>query len=497
MIKVSAVSKAEELNQPKDTQEAKVVWEKFLKLLEDSLKPSEITTWFSVIEPISFDNNILTISVPSKDYYGIIEKRYNKQISAVIGSGLLGENGKLVYKVAQLELFVTPPDNSPTTENENATSKKNIKPIEITPEKIYSDSEIFSSPNLYSKNTFDNFVRSESNELAVAAAWAITNNLGKIYNPLFIYGGVGLGKTHLIQAIGNEIRKKYPEKKVYYTTAPDFTKQFTDSIANSRISDYSSNLFGTKKLDTFYRNLDVLIIDDVQNLSGKEKTQDFMYQIFNSLFNEKKHVIFSSDKPINQIKGIEDRLISRFQWGMTADIQPPNWEMRVAIVKKKFKDADIEISDEIAHFTATNIKESIRTIEGCVIGMIAESALVYEGEITLDIAEKVITRVVGNPGRVRNISVDLIIQSVSDFYRISESLILSKKRTKNVVNARQIAMYLSKEMTDLTLELIGLNFGGKDHATVLYAYNNVSKRIAKDKEFMKTINSIKEKIKNN
>lgn len=241
----------------------------------------------------------------------------------------------------------------------------------------------------------------------------------------------------------------------------------------------------------------MLIIDDVQNLSGKEKTQDFMYQIFNSLFNEKKHVIFSSDKPINQIKGIEDRLISRFQWGMTADIQPPNWEMRVAIVKKKFKDADIEISDEIAHFTATNIKESIRTIEGCVIGMIAESALVYEGEITLDIAEKVITRVVGNPGRVRNISVDLIIQSVSDFYRISESLILSKKRTKNVVNARQIAMYLSKEMTDLTLELIGLNFGGKDHATVLYAYNNVSKRIAKDKEFMKTINSIKEKIKNN
>ncbi len=349
--------------------------------------------------------------------------------------------------------------------------------------------------NLNQKHVFDNFVKGDSNELAIAAAYAITNNPGKTYNPFFIYGGVGLGKTHLIQAIGNEILKKFPGKKVYYTTAPDFTTQFTNNIAQSRI-DFSSNKYGTKKLDSFYKSLDVLILDDIQYLSGKEKTQDFMYQIFNTLYNQKKHIIFSSDKPVSQIKGIEERLISRFQWGITTDIQPPNWEMRVAIIQNKFDESNIDVPEEVVHFIATNIKDSIRTIEGCIVGIIADSVLRYKGEINLEIAENVIGRVIGNVRRAKNISIENIIYTVAGYYKISENQILSRKRTKEIAQARQIAMFLAKDLTTLTLESIGLNFGGKDHATVLYSYNTITALSKKDNNVFNQISEIKEILKN-
>lgn len=221
-----------------------------------------------------------------------------------------------------------------------------------------------------------------------------------------------------------------------------------------------------------------------------------MYQIFNSLFNEKKHIIFSSDKPISQIKGIEERLISRFQWGITVDIQPPNWEMRVAITQKKFEAAGVSVPEEIIHYIATNVKDSIRTIEGCIVGMIAESALVHKGQITLDVAEKVISRVVGNVKRSRHISIENIIFNVSEFYKISENQILSRRRTKDVAFARQVAMYLAKELTNNTLETIGLNFGGKDHATVLYSHKMISDQMKRDIEIKRQVEGIIEKIKN-
>lgn len=478
-----------------ERKEAEHLWGKFLELLSDSIKEGEINTWFSVITPKSFNDGVLTVSVPSEDYYGMIERRYNSQIARIIDSGLLGENGRLKYEVSQLNLF------APEV-HEGMVSKTGVR-IAEEEDQGFDDSFDFNiitgkkefTSNLYPKNTFDYFIKGESNELATAAAYAITNNPGRTYNPFFVYGGVGLGKTHLIQAIGNEILKKFPGKKVYYTTAPDFTTQFTTSIAKDRI-DFSSNTGGTKKLDSFYKSLDVLILDDIQNLSGKEKTQDFMYQIFNSLFNEKKHIIFSSDKPISHIKGIEERLISRFQWGITADIQPPNWEMRVAITQKKFEAAGVSVPEEIIHYIATNVKDSIRTIEGCIVGMIAESALVHKGQITLEVAEKVISRVVGNVKRSRHISIENIIFTVSEFYKISENQILSRRRTKDVAFARQVAMYLAKELTSNTLETIGLNFGGKDHATVLYSYKMISDQMKKDIEIKRQVEGIVEKIKN-
>jgi len=482
----------------KSESEAKAfsLWAKFIELLSDSLKTSEINTWFSVITPKNFEDNILTIKVPSEDYYSLIEGRYNKIISNIVES-LLGPGGKLNYEITQMGLFT---DNEKDKSNLSPEPKANIEnirsknsfydPLKL---KVPDPEEEFTS-NLNQKHVFDNFVKGESNELAIAAAYAITNNPGKTYNPFFIYGGVGLGKTHLIQAIGNEVLKKHPGKKIYYTTAPDFTTQFTNNIAQSRI-DFSSNKNGPKKLDSFYKSLDVLILDDIQYLSGKEKTQDFMYQIFNTLYNEKKHIIFSSDKPISQIKGIEERLISRFQWGITTDIQPPNWEMRVAIIQNKFDEAEIEVPEEVVHFIATNVKDSIRTIEGCIIGIIADSVLRFNGEISLDIAEGVIGRVIGTVRRAKNISIENIIYTVANYSKISENQILSRKRTKEVALARQMAMFLAKELTSLTLETIGLNFGGKDHATVLYAFNTITALSKKDKDIANQITEIKELLK--
>lgn len=489
MITQNFSSDAKEGPEANNSEEpAAVLWRNFKSLLGDSLKASEVNTWFSVITPKSVDGETLTVMIPSEDYYSLIESRYNKIIDSIVKT-LLGENGRLKYEIMQMGLF----DDS--AEPEPAEAEPRI--ISLTPERtkpVEIQEEEFAS-NLNSKHMFDNFIKGESNELAIAAAYAITNNPGHTYNPFFVYGGVGLGKTHLIQAIGNEILKKFPEKKIYYTTAPDFTTQFTNNIAQSRI-DFSSNNNGPKKLDFFYKSLDVLIIDDIQYLSGKEKTQDFMYQIFNSLYDQKKHVIFSSDKPVNQIKGIEERLISRFQWGITADIQPPNWEMRVAIIQQKFAEAKMEVPEEVIHYIASNVKDSIRTIEGCIVGIIADSVLRFKGEINLSIAENVISRVVGIARRSRNVSIENIISTVANYYRISENQILSRKRTKEVAFARQVAMFLAKDLTNLTLETIGLNFGGKDHATVLYSYNSISTALKRDSSVLHQIEEIKEQIRN-
>ncbi len=494
-------NKQEDTAQRQQQKEAAAeIWEKFIELLSQNLKQSEISTWFSILSPDSFENNILTIQVPSKDIYGIIEKRYNKQISAIIESGLLGENGKLAYVVSQESLF----DNVENTSgSEKQTSKSEKQETSITDfqypfglSKTYQQEEAKEEfvTNLYSKNTFENFVKGESNDLAVAAAYAIANNPGAKFNPCLVYGGVGVGKTHLVQAIGNEILKRNPEKRVYYLTTPEFTSQFTTSIARERF-DFSGDKNGPKKLDSFYKSLDVLILDDIQNLEGKPGTQDFMYQIFNSLYNNKKQIIFSSDKPINQLKSITERLMSRFQWGIMVDIQLPSWEMRVAIIQKKLEEAKIEdVPEEVIHYIATNIKDSIRSLEGCIVNLIAESLFVTKGEINLELAEKVVAKFLGNVRKAKSISIENIIFATAEYFKLSENQILSRKRTKEIAFARQVAMYLAKELTSYTLESIGLNFGGKDHATVLYAYNSIKEGMKKSSNLQNIVSDIKNAI---
>ncbi|MCI0472744.1 MAG: chromosomal replication initiator protein DnaA [Ignavibacteria bacterium] len=464
---------------------AKDTWNKFLELLSQNLKQAEIKTWFSVIVPKDFENNVLTIQVPSTDFYAMIEKRYNKEINGIIESGLLGKGGRLKYVVYQKGLFETQRTDAPNT---NKISEFKY-PYGSNGQKKEQE-ENFSS-NLLSRHTFENFVKGESNELAVAAAFAIANNPGGSYNPCLVYGGVGVGKTHLVQAIGNEILKRNPEKRVYYLTTPDFTNQFTTSIARDKF-DFSNGKGGARKLDSFYKSLDVLILDDIQNLEGKPGTQDFMYQIFNSLYNQKKQIIFSSDKPISQLKSIEERLISRFQWGITVDIQPPSWEMRVAIIQKKLEEANInDVPDDVIHYIATNIKDSIRSLEGCIVNIIAESMLVAKSEINLELAERVVHKFLGTVRRSKSVSIENIIFATAEHFKISENQILSRKRTKEIAFARQIAMYLAKEMTNYTLESIGLNFGGKDHATVLYSHNMIKENLKRNNELQNIVADIK------
>jgi chromosomal replication initiator protein len=259
--------------------------------------------------------------------------------------------------------------------------------------------------------------------------------------------------------------------------------------------DFSSGVLGTKKLDAFYKSLDVLILDDVQNLAGKQGTQDFIYQIFNTLYNNKKHIIFSCDKPITQIKDIEERLVSRFKCGMIADIQPPSWEMRVAIIKKKLEEFDAVFPEDVIHYIATNVKDSIRTIESCISGIFTESRFLFNNKINIDIAERTIIRAVGTARRTKNISIENIIYTTANYFSISENSILSKKRTKEVAYARQVAMYLAKELTNLTLESIGLNFGGKDHSTVLYSHNTIKDLLKNDSLLQNQIKEIKEQLK--
>ncbi len=468
------------------------IWDKFLTLLSQNIKQSEIKTWFSVLVPKSYENDVLTIEVPSKDFYGMIEKRFNKKISAIIESGLLGENGRLSYIVSQESLFEEN-SNEHTEELKEQTKVTNFKYPYGAQREQKKEEEPFTS-NLLTRHTFENFVKGESNDLAVAAAYAIANNPGGSYNPYLVYGGVGVGKTHLVQAIGNEILKKYPDKRVYCLTTQEFTNQFTTSIATQKF-DFSSGKGGTKSLDVFYRSLDVLILDDIQNLEGKPGTQDFMYQIFNYLYNNKKQIIFSSDKPISQLKSITERLISRFQWGITVDIQAPSWEMRVAIIQKKLNEASItDVPEDVIHYIATNIKDSIRSIEGCIVNLIAESLFVTKGEINLELAERVVHKFLGNVRRAKNVSIENIIFATSEYFKISENQILSRKRTKEIAFARQVAMYLAKEMTSYTLESIGLNFGGKDHATVLYAYNTINESLKKNSEVRNIISDIKNSL---
>jgi len=478
------------------TAEHDLIWNNFLDLLKHNIPENEIKTWFSIIKPKSFEANVLTITVPSEDYYGIIEKRYNKYISNIISSGLLGESGKLQYEIKTTAPEAKQPEQKQQNSDGNVYNiSQNIYRDNIKPVSEFEEQGSFEiNNNLNPKYTFANLVKGESNELAVEVAYAITNNPGKSYNPFFVYGGVGLGKTHLIHAIGNEVIRKDPAKKIFYTTTPDFTNRFIDSISRNRAG-ISSGASNASKLDSFYKSLDVLIIDDIQNLSGKDKTQDFMYQIFNTLFSEGKHIIFSSDKPINQIAGIEERLISRFQWGLTIDIQPPSWEMRVAIIKKKLEEYEMTAPEDVIHYIATNVKDSIRTIEGCIVGITSESVFTKRGEITLEVAEKVIGRVVGNAKRVKNITIETIISTVAAYFNISENQILSKKRTKEIAYARQTAMFLAKELTTYTLESIGLNFGGKDHATVLYAHSTISKQCKKAGKTLNDINELRERIR--
>lgn len=433
------------------------IWKKCLSVIKENVPALTYSTWFIPIKPIEYINNSLKIEVPNTFFIEWIEEHYNTIINNVVNQ-ILGKDGKLLYvvldeQVANLEM---------TNIIDEPQIREVVAPVE---DEVRPEFENYLMP----RYKFDNFIKGEGNQLARAAAIAIGENSGETsFNPFFIYGGVGLGKTHLMQAIGNRIIEKSPSKKVIYISTEQFTVEFIDAIQSGKANEFSN----------FYKNMDALIIDDIQFLIGKERTQDYFFHIFNRLHQAGKQIILSSDKPPKELKGLNERLISRFQWGLTADIQAPDFETRMAILKNKAESFGISIPNDILEYMAYNITSNIRELEGCLIKILASASLNSQ-EINLELAKKTVNEIA--TGRQVNISIDYITQIVCEYFEVDENKVREKNRKKEVVLARQVAMFLSKKLTKSSLKTIGLHFGGRDHSTVIHAYNSVEKSLSDDK----------------
>ncbi len=460
-LKISSLSKSKEI-----AANSAQTWKECLKLIKQNVSNITYNTWFLPIKPYDLEENTLRILVPNNFFIEWIEEHYNTLINKTINQ-ILGSDAKLVYIINEDEKDDPSLFDSPIVE---------VKKPEPTQTK--TDFETHLSP----RYTFDNFVKGEANQLARAAAIAISDNPGETsFNPLFIYGGVGLGKTHLIQAIGNNIVNKFPSKKIIYLSADIFTTQFVESIQTNNVAEFSS----------FYNEVDVIIIDDIQFLTGREKTQDLFFHIFNNLHQARKQIILSSDRPPKDLKGMNDRLISRFQWGLTADVQAPDFETRIAILKNKGDSFGISLSNEILDYIAYNITSNIRELEGCLIKLLANSSLSGK-EIDFELARKTVKEI--STRKETNISIDSITNIVCKKLNVDENKVREKNRKKEVVLARQIAMYLSKKLTKSSLKTIGLHFGGRDHSTVIHAFNNIEKLTSEDMSLNETVSGLRNKL---
>ncbi|HPN37181.1 MAG TPA: chromosomal replication initiator protein DnaA [Melioribacteraceae bacterium] len=465
----------------------KTIWKDCLDIIKETVSPLSYNTWFLPIKPIELADSTLKIQVPSHIFIDWIEDHFNSTINKAVTT-VLGESGKLIY------MIVNDPEESEKYESENGTpiSLADLQPAEqqkpdnSTFLSISANSEpqedLNFSNNLQPKYQFENFIKGESNQLARAAAVAVSENPGETsFNPLFIYGGVGLGKTHLIQAIGNRILSKNPNKKVLYMSSSEFSAKFIDAILVNKLNEFSN----------FYQRMDVLIIDDIQFLMNKEKTQDLFFHIFNSLHQLNKQIILSSDKPPKDLNGMNERLISRFQWGLSADIQPPDFETRMAILKNKCDKFGIRLEHGMLEYIAYNVTSNIRELEGCLIKILASKSLSNK-EIEMNLVKKIVKDV--STTKQVNVSIDQITKAVCEYLKVEENKVREKNRRKEVVMARQIAMYLAKEITKSSLKTIGLHFGGRDHSTVIHSCDSVTQMIMEDHTIKEIVDTLKNKI---
>lgn len=474
----------QELVQPTEIQQARYVWAACLDLVRENVNTQSFKTWFEPISPVGLSAGRLKIQVPSQFFFDWLEEHYANLINNIV-TRVLGSGATLEYVVKTDEIPLDPvPDFVPPAGKQD----KRTFPQQPASFKVGSGAGLaVGGPGqiqtfLNARYTFDNYIKGESNQLARAAASAVANNPGGTsFNPLVIYGGTGLGKTHLIQAIGNYALANGKAERVIYISSEKFTVEFVEAIQSDRISEFSA----------FYRSMDLLIVDDIQFFSGKEKTQDNFFHTFNELHQIGKQLVLSSDRPPKELKGLDDRLLSRFQWGLTADIQPPDLETRIAILKKKSEDDGIELHQDVVEFIAANVTTNVRELEGCLISLLAKASL--EGrDISLDLAREV-TRVV--VGEVKSpITIEEIQRVVCDYFGIPEDLIRGKTRKQEIVNARQVAMYLAKELTNSSLKTIGLHFGGRDHSTVIHAYQSVEDQMRLDQKYLANVNQIRKRL---
>ncbi|MBL0342073.1 MAG: chromosomal replication initiator protein DnaA [Bacteroidetes bacterium] len=464
------------------------VWENCLQLIKDNVSPQNYKTWFEPIKPIKLENKVLTIEVPSQFVYEWLEEHYLDLLRKTIKLEL-GVPGRLEYSIvmeninnSQPYTVKFPAKNSNSLKNASVAMPLDISSTIRNPFIIPGLKKLDVDSQLNVSYTFENFIEGDCNRLARSAGYAVAGKPGGTsFNPLLVYGGVGLGKTHLAHAIGIEIKNSFPNKTVLYVPSDRFMHQFVDSVKNNSQNDFVH----------FYQMIDVLIIDDIQFLAGKEKTQDVFFQIFNHLHQNNKQIILTSDKAPVDLQGMEQRLLSRFKWGLSADLQIPDLETRIAILKKKMYVDGIEIPNEITEYIAMSITSNVRELEGALISIIAQSSL-NKRPITLELAKQMIDKFVKNT--VHEISIDYIQKVVCDYFDLPLEVLKSKTRKREVVQARQLAMYFSKSMTKSSLSNIGIHCGGKDHATVLHACRTVNNLMETDKKFKTYVSDIQKRI---
>ena len=439
---------------------AHVVWNQIIEIVKANINQNTFLTWFKPIKPLKFDDNSITIQVPSQFFYEWIEQHYSNIINNALMQ-VVGTNCKLLYSIVM--------DSSTSSVQLPSIKKDSVKPSN-------------GKDNLSDRYSFDSFIEGDSNKFAKAAAHAVGKSPGKTtFNPLVIYSGVGLGKTHLLQAIGNYAKSNGTAKRVLYVDSERFMIDFINSIQNNKTTEFSG----------VYRNVDILMVDDIQFLANKERTQDEFFHTFNTLHQTGKQIVLSSDRPPKELHGIEERLISRFQWGLVVDIQSPDLETRQAILQRKAEENGIELPPEIFHFVATHVTSNIRELEGALIRLLAFSSLNGE-DISLDLAKKVL-RDVCIP-KLKAISIEYIQRQTADYFNFPDDMLRAKTRKKEIAQARQIAMYLCKNMTDNSLKTIGLHFGGRDHSTVIHAITSVESLIKENSKIGEAVDNIKNKI---
>ena len=422
------------------------IWKKAGEQLKNELGKTPFETWILPLKPRLVNDKHLILEAPDLFFKDWVEKHYKQNLLQALRA-LAKQEIEIsfeVYSQAADKIDLIPPITKPVFPQETR-----------------------SASNLNPRYTFENFVVGPSNRHAHAYCLAVAESPAKTYNPLFIYGGVGLGKTHLMQAICHQIKKQAPNTKICYITSERFTNELIDGIQH-----HSTPAFRGK-----YRNIDVLVIDDIQFIGGKESTQEEFFHTFNALHDAHKQIIMSSDRPPKEISNLQDRLVSRFSWGLSTDIQPPDLETRVAILKKKIEREPVAVPDDVIFFIAQLIKTNIRELEGALIRAIAYS-LLEEKPITLELAQAVLKDLLKEPKKL--ITIDFIQRCISEEFGVSLHDLKTKRRNKNIVLPRQIAMYISRELTDLSLPEIGDSFGGKDHTTVLHSYNKIKGELNKN-----------------
>ena len=468
---------------------AESVWNECLNIIKDLVPTQSFKTWFEPIKPVKLNGSVLTIQVPSQFFYEWLEEHY----VAILRKALkreLSNDARLEYQVVV--------DNSthksgPYTVNIPTATSGTVKNQDIPASMVlgHQIKNPFIIPGLRKLNiesqlnaayTFDTYVEGDCNRLARSAGYAVAQKPGATsFNPLVIYGGVGLGKTHLAQAIGNQIKQNNSQKTVLFVPAEKFTNQFIDALKHNSVNDFIH----------FYQLIDILIVDDIQFFANKDRTQDIFFHIFNHLHQSGRQLILTSDRAPRDLEGMEERLLSRFRWGLSADIQAPDFETRIAILEKKMYADGIELPREVVEFVAYNISSSIRDLEGALVSLLAQSSL-NKKEVDMDLAKKIIKNFVKTISR--EVSIEFIQKAVCEFFSVAPEKLKEKTRKRAIVQARQLSMYLAKNYTKNSLKVIGRHFGGRDHSTVIHSCQAVKDMMDTDKEFKESVQEIEKKI---